>query len=94
MLSRSLTRTPYGAGTPAWTRGTPTARTHSYGLLSAACTTAVSDGLLNANPCSNSGASHTHAQRQPQILTVGEWPRSPKIEPAGFRALVLICAWA
>ncbi len=54
-----------GAGTRVWTpRTTPTARTHAYGLLSAVCATAVTDGHLLANPCSIPRASHRPTRRQ------------------------------
>jgi integrase len=72
----------------------PSYRAHAYGLLHAVLGTAVADGLLGSNPCQIRGVSRTRPQRQSAILTISELARlADIIEPAEYRALVLISAW-
>ncbi|WP_231983645.1 site-specific integrase [Mycobacterium sp. E2733] len=71
----------------------PTLRSHVYGLLHALLATAVSDGLLTANPCQIERAMQVTRKRQPVILSIGELGHvADAIEPR-YRALVLIGAW-
>ena len=72
----------------------PTVNSHSYGLLHAVAQTAVSDGLLLANPCSIRRAIKAQRQREPVILTVQEVAKvADAIGPERLKALVLISAW-
>jgi integrase len=72
----------------------PTYRGRAYSLLHAVCATAVTDGLLAANPCVIERAMRTPRRREPVILTVAELARLAEvIEPQRLRALVLLAAW-
>lgn len=72
----------------------PTYRSHAYGLLHAIFATAVTDGLLPANPCQIARASTARSKRRPAILTVPELAALAQIiEPPEYKALVLISAW-
>lgn len=70
-----------------------TVSAHAYGLLHAVCATAVSDGLIPANPCTISRAMKTPKRREAVILTVPEVAQLADAVPDRLRALVLICAW-
>ena len=71
----------------------PTMRAHAYGLLHSILGTAVTDGLLPANPAHIPGAMKAKRKREPVILSVAEVAAlADNIEPR-FRALVLISAW-
>jgi integrase len=71
----------------------PTLKAHAYGLLHAICETAVTDGLLAANPCTIRGAGRTHPKRDPVILDVAEAAALADAITLRYRALVLILAW-
>ena len=71
----------------------PTARSHAYGLLHAAMATAVTDGLIGANPCHIPKASVAKHTRQPVILTVEEVGQLAELVEDRFRALILVSAW-
>ncbi|OMC33436.1 integrase [Mycobacterium colombiense] len=101
-IKPKLGRTPLRTMNPetvrAWYATTlvdkPTYRSHAYGLLHAILAVAVTDGLLAANPCQIARASSVRRKRQPAILTAPELKQlASVIEPAEYRALVLISAW-
>jgi integrase len=72
----------------------PTARAHAYQLLKSICNTAVTDGLLVANPCQIKGAGNVKSQRQINLLTTAELQTlADTIQPERFKALVLISSW-
>jgi integrase len=72
----------------------PVMRSHAYGLLHAAIATAVTDGLIAANPCHIPRAGSAKRRREPVILTVAEVAElADTIRPERMRALVLISAW-
>jgi integrase len=82
----------------AWHAGmdkkTPTARAHAYQLLHAVMATAVSDGLLPANPCNIPKALSTSVKRQAVILEPAQVAAlADAIEPKRLRAMVLVLAW-
>lgn len=102
-IKPKLGRTPLRTVTPetvrVWYSTTlvdkPTYRSHAYQLLHAILAVAVTDGLLAANPCQIARASSVRRKRQPAILTAPELKQlADVIEPAEYRALVLIAAWA
>jgi integrase len=102
-IKDTLGRVPIKNLTPeavrAWHAATltdkPVMRSHAYGLLHAAMATAVTDGLIAANPCHIPRAGSARRKREPVILTVGEVAElADVIRPAPLRALVLISAWA
>lgn len=71
-----------------------TARAHAYQLLHAVCATAVTDGLLAANPCVIPKAMAVPTRKQPVILGPEEIVAlADAIKQPRFRALVLISAW-
>lgn len=71
----------------------PTRNQQAYRLLRAICTTAVTDGLIPANPCTIAGV-HTSRRRNPVVLSVAEVAAlADAIKPVRLRALVLISAW-
>jgi integrase len=101
-IKPTLGRVPLKTITPETVRGwhattlvdKPTYRSHAYGLLHAILGTAVTDGLLPANPCQITRASSARRNREPAILTVSELGQlADIIEPPEYRALVLISAW-
>jgi integrase len=72
----------------------PTMRAHAYGFLRAVLATAVSDELIQANPCQIRGATKVQRKRTPVVLDVSEVAAlADVIEPQRFRALILISAW-
>ena len=72
----------------------PRRNSHAYALLHAICATAVTDGLIVANPCHLRGVMSTPRRREPVILSVPEVAAlADAIEPERLRALVLVSAW-
>jgi integrase len=79
----------HGLGTDA-----PRRNSHACAMLHAIVKTAVTDGLLPANPCSIPKAMNTATVRQPIILTVEQLAAvADAIKPEQLRALVLVSAW-
>jgi integrase len=74
--------------------GTPTRNAHAYGLLHAVMSTAVSDELIAVNPCRIPRVFNQPRKREPVILSPTDiHALADKIEPAQFRALVLVLGW-
>jgi integrase len=76
----------------------PRRNSHAYGILNMICNTAVSDGLLERNPCMIVGAMNTKAKENVKIPTTVELHAIAdklRAEPnhARFRALVLLAGW-
>ncbi|PND54351.1 integrase [Mycobacterium sp. ENV421] len=96
-----LGRTPVGDLTPelvrSWYSGLgdnhPTRNAHCYALLHAVLQTAVTDGVLAANPAHIVGAMSSPTKRQPVILSVTELAALAEAMPERFRALILLKAW-
>jgi integrase len=101
-IKDTLGRVPVRNLTPeavrAWHAATltdkPVMRSHAYGVLHAAMATAVTDGLIAANPCHIPRAGSARRKREPVILTVAEVGQlADVIQPERMRALILISAW-
>jgi integrase len=80
-----------------WFAGLGSERTrrnsHVYGLLHAVLGTAVTDGLIVANPCQIAGAMNVARKREPVILAVPELATLAGRVPERLKALVLLSAW-
>jgi integrase len=71
-----------------------TRNAHAYGLLHAILATAVSDGILTANPANLKGVMNPPAKRQPVILDIDEVAKlATEFKPERLKALVLVTAW-
>lgn len=101
-IEKPLGRLPLKNVTPeairAWyaSLGSEHARrnSHAYGLLHAVCATAVTDGLIVANPCNLPRVMNPPRKREPVILSVKEVAAlADSIEPKRLRCLVLLSAW-
>lgn len=101
-IAPMLGRVPLKNLTPetvrAWysTLGTihPRRNSHAYGLLHAVCATAVTDGLITANPCNLTRVMNPPRKREPVILTVAEIAAlADAIRPERLKGLVLLSAW-
>lgn len=71
---------------------------HAYGLLSMICNTAVSDGLMDRNPCQIKGAMNTKAKENVKIPTTIELHAiADKLGADAryerFKAIVLLAGW-
>ena len=66
---------------------------HAYGLLHAVMATAVTDGLIAANPCAIKRAMNPQRKREPVILDVPELADLADRVPERYKALILISAW-
>ncbi|MGV0795957.1 site-specific integrase [Mycolicibacterium elephantis] len=72
----------------------PTARAHAYQLLHAVMATAVTDGLLVANPCNLPKAMAAPTKKTAVILDLAEVAAlADAIKEPRFRLLVLLSAW-
>ncbi|BDB43856.1 MULTISPECIES: tyrosine-type recombinase/integrase [Mycobacterium] len=89
---RNLTPQAVRAWHAAMDKDKPTAR--AYQILHAVCATAVTDGLLPANPCNITKAMAAATKRQATILEPGQVAAlADAIEPKRLRAMVLVMAW-
>ena len=66
----------------------PTMRAHAYQLLHAICGTAVSDELLDRNPCQIEGATVVKRSREPVVPEIGELATIADTIEAKWRAFV------
>jgi integrase len=71
----------------------PTQRAHAYALLRTICNTAVTDELLEANPCRISGAGTTKRIHAIRPATLEELETITAAMPERFQAMVLLGAW-
>lgn len=72
----------------------PAAKALNYQLLHAVCATAVTDGLLQSNPCNIPKAQATTTKRQAHILTPEQLAElADAFEPKRLRMMVLLMAW-
>ena len=74
-------------------RTRPTTRAHAYGLLRAILTTAVSDGLISANPCHIRGAGTSKRVKKIRPATLAELELLVAAMPAKYRAMTLLASW-
>lgn len=66
---------------------------HAYSTLRAILNTAVTDGLIAANPCAIPGAG-VQRSRERRPATPAEVTQLTQLVPAEFRAAVLLAAWS
>jgi integrase len=101
-IRESLGRLPLKNLTPetirAWYSALGTEHTrrnsHAYGLLHAICATAVTDGLIVANPCNMSRVMNPPRKREPSALSVDEVAQlANAIRPERLKALILLSSW-
>lgn len=90
---RDLTPTAVRAWFAALATDRPTAKAHAYQFLHAVCATAVTDGLLAANPCNIPKAMAAKTIRQAVILEPCEVAALADGVPERLRALILLAAW-
>ncbi|MGA5540796.1 tyrosine-type recombinase/integrase [Mycobacterium sp. NPDC051198] len=74
-------------------RGTPTLRTHCYGLLRTILGTAASDGKIGSNPCVIRGAGSTKRVKQIRPATLPELEKITTEMPAPYQAMILLAGW-
>ena len=100
-IEPQLGNVPMNRLTPAMIRAwyaktlvdSPTYRKHAYDLLKSICNTAVKDGLLDRNPCTER-ISRAKTKHDMDILTADELAAvADAIKPERFKALVLLSAW-
>ena len=72
---------------------TPTLRAHCYSLLRTILGTAVTDGLLSANPCHIRGAGGVQRAITIRPLTLPELAKITAAMPARYQAMVTLAAW-
>lgn len=73
--------------------GKPTMRAHAYGLLRTILATAVSDGLISANPAAIRGAGTTKRVHKVRPATVSEIGIIADAMPQRWSLMVLLAAW-
>ena len=73
--------------------GTPTLRSHAYGLLRNICNSAVDDQLLDHNPVHIRGAGDSPRVHQIRPATLGELETITDAMPPKYRAMVLLASW-
>jgi len=101
LILPELGDSPIVAITPATVRGwhtglgsdKPTRNAHAYALLHAICATAVSDEVLDANPCRIRAAMQTRRKRTIEVITPSEVARLAAEMPERLQASVLMAAW-
>lgn len=74
-------------------KGTPTLRVHAYSLLRAILATAVTDGLLPANPCHIRGAGTARRVHKIRPATLEELTALVEAMPLKYRCMVLLASW-
>ncbi len=72
---------------------TPTLRAHCYSLLRTILGTAVTDGLLSANPVHIRGAGSTKRAITIRPLTLAELAKLTAAMPERYAAMILLAAW-
>lgn len=74
-------------------RGTPTLRAHCYGLLRAILHTAVSDRLIDFNPCVVRGAGKARRVHKIRPATPDELVTIAGAMPSGYGLMILLGGW-
>jgi integrase len=74
-------------------KAAPTLRAHAYGLLRAILSTAVSDGILQANPCHIRGAGAAKRVHKVQPLSLAELEKLVAAMPEKLRPMTLLASW-
>jgi integrase len=75
-------------------KGTPTLRSHCYGLLRTILGTAVADGKIPVNPCAIRGAGSVQRKVIIRQATTDELVKLVDAMPARYKAMILLGAWA
>lgn len=88
-LSVTLVRAWYSSLLP----NHPTARAHAYGLLHSICRDAVSEKLIESNPCVERKAMNAKRKRKIRALTIAQLTEVAENTPDELRAAVLIAGW-
>ena len=70
----------------------PTTAAKAYRLMSSIMRTAVTDGLIESNPCQIRGAAVERAPERP-IATMAEVDRLAALMPSGLQIAVVLAAW-
>jgi integrase len=73
--------------------GTPTMRAHAYSLLRAIMQTALSDDLIDSNPCRIAGASSARRVHKIRPATLDELEMITTAMPNAYQAFVLMAGW-
>jgi integrase len=71
----------------------PTRRAHAYGLLRTILATAVTDDIIDANPCRIRGAGTTKRAKPIRPATLDEIAAITEAMPDRYQAAVLVAAW-
>ncbi len=71
----------------------PTATAHAYGLLRTILNTALSDGLIAANPCRVRGAGQTTRRVKIRPATLAELETIASNVPVRYRLGIMLAAW-
>lgn len=74
-------------------KGTPTLRSHAYGLLRTIFNTAVAEDLVEANPCRVRGAGNTKRVKKMKPATLDELAAITAAMPPRYQLMVLLAAW-
>lgn len=95
---RDLTTTAVRAWFAGLDKTKATRNGHAYSILNMICNTAVSDGLLDRNPCDVRGAMNPKTKKRVKIATTVELHAiADKLgadeNNARFKALVLLAGW-
>lgn len=73
--------------------GAPTLRAHAYALMRAVMQTAVTDGLIDANPCRIAGASTSRRAHKIRPATLKELELITVAMPDRYQALIALATW-
>ena len=74
-------------------KGTPTLRSHAYGLLRTLMGSAVADGKAPANPCVLRGAGTAKRAHQIRPASLPELEKITTAMPERYRAMILLASW-
>lgn len=73
--------------------GRETTRAHAYSILRTLCKDAITDGLLDANPCQIRGAGDSKRRHKVTILDLADLERLTEAMPPRLRAIIPIATW-
>ena len=73
--------------------GTPTSRSHAYGLLRTILGDAVQRRLIDYNPCHIRGAGNTKRAKKIEPASVAEIEALTKAMPERYQLMILLAAW-
>jgi integrase len=74
-------------------KGTPTARSHAYGLLNAVMNSAVADGKVSLSPCVIRGAGSSRRVKKIRPATLPELAALTEAMPEPYQAMILLASW-